>query len=535
MNSITYNGILLDGVSVRTVNRQAILNGPDYLYTDYEIHVRGVYNEKYTLENPQNEAPPAYDSLIRHKLMQPRRAFNFTLGGADWVDLADTSPGRVNILTGQVEGRSGVVQDAQLGCFPVYANVMQVIGSKTWMVDFGFKLSLNECTGSGKLTASALLSNRWDASQVVDNQSFSRINVAGRAVFRPDVLAKLQLTADQLRRWLFLPVPKSYRRESLSTAVSQDGAAIRYSFTDKQLAFGIPYPGIADIEIYQSMAVGNMGMEALLTRAAPSWARSGLSAADQLASAKTNPFGAVSGVIGFLEASRDLAAAAIPKTTNTVRMVVYGTYDCDMSALFQAAILVLNAKLPPRGRWLHGTQARVEANLHRKILVFDYAVESAPLTMAAAAVFTGMTEQVGQTMTWGQAAKGAILSAGLNSILPGAGSVLPAVQLMSTKSAQTLNQDSAKSLEAQMAGKLDATTNNIPITFNGVPSLLIAAKADDYSKTLSPDKDYAASPVSLLTAALLGPCDMPQQGSALTYPNVGPGTTAPDGSVPKGN
>lgn len=520
MNSLQYGDVTLDGVSCRGYNRQAICQGPDYLYTVYELHLRGQYNWKWPNSGQANQDldPPNFDQSIRHDLMQMRQPFKMYINGAP----GGGGVGNIEELWLQTDG-----QDAQLGAIPLYANVVQIVGTKTWMVDVGFKVHINECDDNGE-NPSVLLSNRWDMNQVIDQQSYSANQVAGRAVFRPDLLAKRNLTADQLRQWLLLPVPGGYKREQLSVTQSQDGAAIRYQFTDlqKSLQVGDGNAGqyITDVEIYMNLGTAHKGYEALAFEAAGKAQHignsiTGLKGGDLVGGIASfgkyispamlagGPLGplldgasrAFSKIAGgsqnpHLKSAATMAALSstsiseVPETQYSTKIVVYGRPDAPLGTLVHRAIQIMASRMPFSTPSLYGTAANLSINHHRKIITLDYSVHLGPAALLAGA-FVDLARLTGQTMS----------PAELNSKL----------------------NDIENSVSPQALKAIDGSSKfftDLPKTVKGFDDDLILSMPDanqvgngpttaNYPK---PNSVRASSPRYLLTAALLGPCGVPE-------------------------
>lgn len=498
-NSITYNGITLDAASIRICNRQAIVNGPDYIYTSYELHVRAVYNPKYP--GNSNNSPVQYDQLIRHKLAQVRQSL------------------KIEIQTGGKQPRTWVEidgEDAQLGPIPVLHNVVQIIGTKTWLVDFGIRFSVNECSDLSP-TPSVLLSNRWDQSQVFDQQYYAAVRVAGRAVFRTDLLAQRRLTADQLRQWLLLPVGFGMKREQLSVSQSQDGAAIRYEFVDLQKSIAVPDPDLADVEIYTSISTTHQGREAAykelattVAKTAGSLAQSGSSlgqagvsdligslpnygkyASASMLSGPLLPFMAtvneIGGTLGILPPGVSLSGASpahVPKTAYHCRIIAYGTPNIDRGKLVQRVIQIMAARMPFSTPSLHGTAANLQLNEHRRVATLDYTVEMGPCTMIASA-YIDAAKQLGNVLTPGQM---------VQNITDIEARVAP---------------DSFRALEAT-SGFFGNTPQEV---LNGATPIIQAGPNAANPVKQSPTR--GSHPFALLTAALLGPCEVPADASGL--------------------
>lgn len=94
------------------------------------------------------------------------------------------------------------------------------------------------------LRTPALLSNRWTMSFGWNPDTYLRTQtIMGEATFRMDVLALRKLSADQLRGYIWHPIPQGYRRRPLGQddiAVSPGGNSLKYHIVDEQVMMNFP-------------------------------------------------------------------------------------------------------------------------------------------------------------------------------------------------------------------------------------------------------------------------------------------------------
>lgn len=516
-NSITYNGVTLEAVSFRCCNRQAILNGPDYLYTIYELHLRGVYNPSY----PGNtgNSPPQYDQLIRHKLAQPHQPLKIEIqaGGAQprvWVEIekgdTDNGPDPIGPPT-----------------------IVQIIGTKTWMIDFGIKFSINEC-GQDGVDPSVLLSNRWDQAQVLDQQYYTAMRTSGRAIFRSDLLAKRQITADQLRDWLLLPVPNSFKREQLNVSQSQDGVAIRYEFTDLQKSVNVRDNSVADVEIYMNLGTSHQGYFNLAAEAAQDTAnlvghtaQAGTSIGQKgvsdligslpsygkylsgsMLAGPLTPLAYLGRGINYLTGptrpgmAAKLAALSpseVPNSEYTTKIIVYGIPTADLGELVRFAIGVMGTKMPFKAPSMMGTAARLSINAHRRIVTLEYVVTIPPAMLLASAIIELSRTAPGGGLTGEQ------LNAKLENIN------------------NSVDPNSLRSIDGSYRFWTDQPET---LTGNNGQTVMAGPNAD-FANYPKPNQTYGSHPFNLLTAAILGPCGVPANAKGLKALDLK--TTTPTG------
>jgi hypothetical protein len=179
---LQYGCVNLNLLHVRKFSRQAVYEGPNYAYTKFKIIVQAIYtpgsqqdswpttptydNANYLNvpyvppgSNPRAQGgnsrflplvpvgAPAFslpsgqpsirsgvpavvsDVALRHALMQPRQQLSFSVGGL----ISVYSPLR------------GFNVDAMNGPKPLFCHVVEIQGSRTFVVEYGIETDVNEC------------------------------------------------------------------------------------------------------------------------------------------------------------------------------------------------------------------------------------------------------------------------------------------------------------------------------------------------------------------------------------------------------
>lgn len=94
------------------------------------------------------------------------------------------------------------------------------------------------------LATPAMLSHRWGMSFGWNPDTHLRTQtIVGEATFRADVLALRHLTADQLRGYLWHPIPEGYQRHPVGegdVTISPDGLGVQYKVHDEQRLMNNP-------------------------------------------------------------------------------------------------------------------------------------------------------------------------------------------------------------------------------------------------------------------------------------------------------
>jgi hypothetical protein len=296
LSVFTYNGISLNIISMSPYERRAIWQGPDYLYTRHTFKLRGIYSPaaaSYALSPSPFTAsgqgfPPVFragqnapvtDQAIRHALMQPRAPLAYILGQQVVLQVPDpnlAAPDPANpsqfLAPGTAAALFPFLGDANNGPVPLYCNVIQVTGTKTFIVDYGIQTDVNEASFAPNVPFPGrppiLLSNRWDMTESYDEDFYPVRAVKGTAVFRTDRLALLGTDPDNYRGWLIIPLPDSWKRTNLTFSASPDGASVSYSFVDRYTSrtlIGGVLPNVTRVEINESFESANTGLDEVFT------------------------------------------------------------------------------------------------------------------------------------------------------------------------------------------------------------------------------------------------------------------------------
>lgn len=105
----------------------------------------------------------------------------------------------------------------------------------------------------------AMLSNRWTMSFGWDPETYLRHQIIeGQALFRMDVLKLKKLTADQMRAFIYHPIPNGYRRMPVGdddVKISSGGEEITYRIVDHEVLLNMPgaaSKGIIHVEVEEN-------------------------------------------------------------------------------------------------------------------------------------------------------------------------------------------------------------------------------------------------------------------------------------------
>lgn len=278
---LVYDNIVLPVSELLDYSRENVYDGPTYIGTRVHISIRSVYNPSavsYAADSAfprflvpivqKGGSPAVTEATIAFDLEQPRKLLIFVVGGQVLFQSPMFRPDTKLYHC-----------DAKYGPLPIRRRVSEIIGRKTFLVDFSIEAFVNE---SGNRTDGqmppVILSHRWTRRQDIDENFFSTVTTNGHAIFRTDVLAyfrKLKVGAaagtrtgapnfqdrfpatsvlpDDFRSFLFHPVPTKFRRVAVSVTPSEDHTQLEYMLIDRQQAFAWP-KGVARMHATQTVS-----------------------------------------------------------------------------------------------------------------------------------------------------------------------------------------------------------------------------------------------------------------------------------------
>lgn len=258
---LRYNGIELKSIQMKAYNSIAVFNGPDFLYTRHEIHIKAILNPSFTTKKGGGQYTSGFDinKNIRAKLLEPRGKLQITFYKNDALEEEVWLQTPLSKLTKDLKG--GVsqpklhieAQDSNNGPIPLYCNITHVLGMNTLLIEYGIRTDINDLDPTGE-NAPAILSNRYDIAHEMDDQFFSKYEVTGRTIFNANVLTFKSRVPDQFRDKVIFPPPLGYRRTGVYVNQSQDGLSLEWGFTDAQDPLMSKNPKIAHIEVHQNLS-----------------------------------------------------------------------------------------------------------------------------------------------------------------------------------------------------------------------------------------------------------------------------------------
>lgn len=238
MSNLVYGALSTTDDFTHTLSykKQAVLNGPDYLWTKFTFHVKTILN---VAAAGSGLSPMATDIAVRHRLAQPRQKLKFTVGGVVLLECP----------------AAGATVDANNGPTSEVIDVRAIRGINSFEVELVIVCCVIESP-----TPTVLLSHRWTQRQTWDEDYYTTILTTGTAVFRTDRLALLNATPDDYRAWLFLPIPPNFKREA-DVEVDEENYTLQYRLVDREQAVNVLLGNVTRIECLHERSVGYMGAE----------------------------------------------------------------------------------------------------------------------------------------------------------------------------------------------------------------------------------------------------------------------------------
>jgi hypothetical protein len=437
--TLTYSGISIDILRTHAAHCEDVYDetGSDYLWTKWTFDITGVINVGATnfttaqgnpapvplATNPPQAGgippgaavnPPFLShAAIRDTLAQPRQLLTY----ADEAgNILVESPGLGPAPAANFKPGGGIQNnvlanvrldcDCTLGPTPLRpVEVLAVHGSgKSVIVRFAVSCTVNESVfwsaqgglavlGRAPPKPAIIVSNRWRTTEVLDEAAFSTRTYAGRATFRADLLRdviikptdgspdRLAVPDDFRAYWGSFFVPPGFQRREVWVQQDPAGLSVDYRITDVQLPVTLKDRRAYKIEATYTTGTTHRGAEVLGIEAERLLANQAVEAA---MAASADPF-SVAGHLSAagLRVSRglwDLGLAALPRSTDRVRIRAYGQPGSNRKDLVRVCYLVLaNCLVGGDDIFRSSTSAWLTVDLMGKFASLDFDLERGPV------------------------------------------------------------------------------------------------------------------------------------------------------------
>jgi len=387
MSTFTYRGIDLQMCHVTHYERRMKFDGPQFLWAEHQISVRGVYSPETTCYRVEGgdannvvkdlgRNPAFTDQAIRDMLTQPRGKLVFTGAGPDangapnlfldglqhdsLVIVESPPPGKQGLV-----GEAGFLLDCNNGPRILRHNVQRILGTRLWDVELTALVCLNEAYKYYSSPA-VLLSHQWTAIEDIDRDGWSTRTIRGHAIFRTDRLTQMQAKVDDFREALGHPIPDNCQRMGIQVVAHEDGNRVDYRFVDTFKSHRIIPPNITHIAAV-----------ARLHQSQPGSVNQALGAISIIG-------GGLGTIGGGLRGLGREVAGMLPTRSHVFSIQVWGNEKATRYDLVKTALAILRAKKPPAASIVHPQESlTLTVDLMGRYAALDVSYEvGIPVTFA---------------------------------------------------------------------------------------------------------------------------------------------------------
>lgn len=238
MSVIAYNGINLPFAFTTRFDQIPVYDdvaNTDWYCTKIDLQCNCIINIAYIGQvapelSGATSSPAAIMSVIRSRLLQPRRTLSVKFNGNELIPAQTSGPGTVDVQNGPMPQACTITELTNTTFFVTY----HIVGYYWENNDPASLLARNR-------NGSPVLFNRWTESVTMDASMYSRRYREGKFKIRSDNYAGW--TVDQFRPLMAtIGVPKGFLRDSSEYTVDPDGLAMKYKLTDKEVYKLPPQP-----------------------------------------------------------------------------------------------------------------------------------------------------------------------------------------------------------------------------------------------------------------------------------------------------
>lgn len=235
---IKYGAVQLECTRVNEVRRDVLLSpdGVDYWCTQVTVNVTAIWNPEATsyasILNGVPQMGRAFagrtDRILFDYLSKPRRQlvlWTFDADGSRRIYLESPPSQRGNPLPSDV--RNGPVCKV--------FSVRETFGIKTFEVHLQFVTWINHCYDND----SPIISHRFETTVDYDQDHFQTQTTRGTVLFNVGRLWLAQHSPDFYREQLFAPPEPNFARDHVNVQISSDNTQATYTVIDAERAFNL--------------------------------------------------------------------------------------------------------------------------------------------------------------------------------------------------------------------------------------------------------------------------------------------------------
>jgi hypothetical protein len=251
----------------------------------------------------------------------------------------------------------GFLVDVMNGPVPLFANVTEMMGTRTWLVQYGITTYINDCIAY-TTDAPVILSHTFEMSDTLDQDYFCSRQTKGTCIFRADSLAALGTKPDDFRSLFVPPIPVGFKREHIRVAVEKQPNVINYETIDRELPIGWSAAGVSRVKAFHTVGYQRGDKERAALKAISGVVINGLQKLGDIVSREKADLtlGVESGLAVAGGAVIDLAATALgagvsfgqdtmPTTFHDIVVEVWGDATSTRRSLEQFALAVVQRRL----------------------------------------------------------------------------------------------------------------------------------------------------------------------------------------------
>ncbi|MGD9644323.1 MAG: hypothetical protein AB7U73_01335 [Pirellulales bacterium] len=227
--TVTYNGVRLTNVQTEMFDQEAVYDesDTDLLYHRFRMAWVGIVHTDQLARQvvTAGASATATDSQtrVRALLMSPRGALSVQVGGS-------------TLLAASPTGKSGSL-DVNNGPKPRDCKITHIAGSQVLRIRWEVEVCLVECV-SGRVSAGAVLNNRWSMEDDFDQNFFCRRTISGRLRIASGNGANPHL----FRGLVMPPLERHFRWETGRFLATTNGLELEYQLVHQQVPESCPAP-----------------------------------------------------------------------------------------------------------------------------------------------------------------------------------------------------------------------------------------------------------------------------------------------------
>lgn len=232
--NVIYNSVLMQNVHTKRFFEEAVRDetDTDILYHRFIIRVMGlIYGNDPVATvgvSPNAGLTATLNQVtLRQMLLEDRKNFTMLVDGSTLVS--------ANSIAVPGGSATNLNYDVNNGPKPRFCEVVQIVGSSLYRVEYEIELALIDCTDNAN--TQGVLNNRWSMHDNIDKDWYTTRTMRGRLR-----LANSNLNPHAFRAWCVPPLQPNFKRETIDVVSSPDQLTLDYTVVDRQVFCSAPAP-----------------------------------------------------------------------------------------------------------------------------------------------------------------------------------------------------------------------------------------------------------------------------------------------------